>query len=149
MSSDSTDEGKVPHYAYPVLRIFPPFTIEIVLFRLLTKPLFRIETATSFTNILIWGCIILHYSNLTSPKCISFRKFSLILLGYCENFRGNCGTFHWLLAIRVCAVYARCKNGNVRQLSLKIRLITIASSAHYISKLGRKLQPWRNRSSMR
>jgi hypothetical protein len=25
MSSDSTDEGEVPRYAYLVLRIFPPF----------------------------------------------------------------------------------------------------------------------------
>jgi hypothetical protein len=53
MSSDSTDEGEVPHYAYLVLRICPPFTTEIALFRLLTKPLFLIEAATSFTNILI------------------------------------------------------------------------------------------------
>jgi len=45
------------------------------------------------------------------------------------------------LSIRICAVYARCKNGSVRQLSLEIKLITIASSAHYISKLGCKLQP--------
>jgi len=29
MSSDSTDEGGVPHYAYLVLTIFPPFPIEI------------------------------------------------------------------------------------------------------------------------
>ena len=53
MSLESTDEGEVPHYAYMVLRIFPPFTTEIVLFRLLTKPLFLIEAATSFTTTLI------------------------------------------------------------------------------------------------
>ena len=29
MSSDSTKEGEVPHYAYLVLRIFPPFPTEI------------------------------------------------------------------------------------------------------------------------
>ena len=29
MSSDSTDEGEVPHYAYLVLRIFTPFPNEI------------------------------------------------------------------------------------------------------------------------
>ncbi len=29
MSSESTDEGEVPHYAYLVLRIFPTFPIEI------------------------------------------------------------------------------------------------------------------------
>ena len=52
MSSDSTDEVEIPHYAYLMLRIVPPFTIEIALFRLLTKPLFLIEAATSFTNIL-------------------------------------------------------------------------------------------------
>jgi hypothetical protein len=51
MSLDSTDEGEVPHYAYLVLRIRPPFTTEIALFRLLTKPLFLIEAATSFTNL--------------------------------------------------------------------------------------------------
>ena len=99
MSSDSTDEGKVSHYAYLVLRIFPPLPTEISLFRLLVEPLFLIEAATSFTNILIWGCALLHYSDLTSPKCVFFRKFSLILLGYCENFRGNCGIFHWLLTV--------------------------------------------------
>jgi hypothetical protein len=53
MSSDSTDEGEVPYYAYLVLKIFPPFTTEMALFRLLTEPLFLIEAATSFTNILI------------------------------------------------------------------------------------------------
>ncbi len=29
MSSESTDEGEVPHYAYLVLRIFPPFPTKI------------------------------------------------------------------------------------------------------------------------
>ena len=87
MSSDSTDEGKVWDYAYLVLKIFPPFPTEIGLLWLPVEPLFLIEAATSFTNILIWGCILLHYSDLTSPKCVSVRKFSLILLGYCENFR--------------------------------------------------------------
>ena len=29
MSSDTRDEGEVPHYAYRVLRIFPPFPAEI------------------------------------------------------------------------------------------------------------------------
>ncbi len=29
MSSESTEEGEVPHYAYLVLRIFPPFPTEI------------------------------------------------------------------------------------------------------------------------
>jgi hypothetical protein len=53
MSSDSTDEGKVPQYAYPVLIIFPLLPTEIALFRLLTEPLFLIEAATSFMNILI------------------------------------------------------------------------------------------------
>jgi hypothetical protein len=99
MSSDSTDEGEVSHYAYLVLRIFPPFTTEIAFFWLLTKPLILIEASTSFTNLLIWGCILLPYSDLTSPKCVSFRKISLILLGYWQNFRGNCGTFHWLLTV--------------------------------------------------
>jgi len=87
MSSESTDEGEAPHYAYLVLRFFPPFTTEIALFRLLTKPLSLIEAATFFTDILILGCILLHYSDLTSPKCVSFRKFSLILLACYENFR--------------------------------------------------------------
>ena len=87
MSSDSTDEGELLHYAYLVLKIFPPFPTEIRLLWLPTEPLFLIEAATSFTNILIWGCILLHYSDLTSPKCVSFKKNSLILLGYCENFR--------------------------------------------------------------
>jgi hypothetical protein len=31
MSSDSTDEVEVPHYAYLVLRIFPPFPTEIAI----------------------------------------------------------------------------------------------------------------------
>ena len=31
MSSNSKDEGEVPHYAYMVLRLFPPFTTEIAL----------------------------------------------------------------------------------------------------------------------
>ena len=53
MSLDSTDKGEVPHYAYLVLRIFPPFPTELELFGLLTKPLFLIEVATSFTNVLI------------------------------------------------------------------------------------------------
>ena len=53
MSPDSTDEGDAPNYAYLVLRIFPAFTTEIALFRLLTKPLFLIEDATSFTHIFI------------------------------------------------------------------------------------------------
>jgi hypothetical protein len=52
MSSDSIDEGEVPHYAYLVLRIFPQVPAEIALFRLLTEPLFLIEAATSFTNVL-------------------------------------------------------------------------------------------------
>ena len=34
----------------------------------LTEPLFFIEAATSFANILILGCIILHYSDLASPN---------------------------------------------------------------------------------
>ena len=97
MSSDSTDKGKVSHYAYLVLRVFPPLPTEISLFRLLAESLFLIEVATSFTNILIWGFILLHYSDLTSPKCVSFRKLSLILLSYCENFRGNCGFFRLAL----------------------------------------------------
>ena len=29
MSSDSTDEGEVSHYAYMVLRMFPPFPTKI------------------------------------------------------------------------------------------------------------------------
>ena len=62
MSSDSTYEGEVQHYAYMVLRIFPPFPIEIALFGLLTEP-FLIEVALSSTNILIWGYILLHYSD--------------------------------------------------------------------------------------
>jgi len=32
MSSDSTDVGGIPHYAYLVLRIFPPFLTEITIF---------------------------------------------------------------------------------------------------------------------
>jgi hypothetical protein len=64
MSSDSIDEGEVPHYAYLVLRIFPPFPTEIALFEIiLTEPLFLIEAATPLTNILILGCILLHYSD--------------------------------------------------------------------------------------
>jgi len=31
MSSDSTDEGEIPHFAYPVLRVFPPFPTEIAI----------------------------------------------------------------------------------------------------------------------
>jgi hypothetical protein len=53
MSSDSTYEGEVPHYAYLVLRIFPPFSTEIELLGLLIEPLFLIEAATFFTSILI------------------------------------------------------------------------------------------------
>ncbi len=97
MSSDSTHEGEVPHYAYLVLRIFSPFSTKIALLRLLTEPLFLIEAATSFSNLLTWGCILLQFSDYTNPNCVSFRKISLTLLGYCENFRGNCGNFHWLL----------------------------------------------------
>ena len=61
MSSDSTDEGEVPHNAYLVLRIFPMLPTEIALFRLLTDLLFLIEAVTSFSNTLIWGCILLYY----------------------------------------------------------------------------------------
>jgi len=43
------------------------------------------------------------------------------------------------VGIRVCAVYARCKKGSVRQLSLEIELVTIAKESHYISKLGSNL----------
>ena len=53
MSSDSTDEREVPHYAYLSLRIFPPFPTEIALFGILTEQLFLIEAATSFKKILI------------------------------------------------------------------------------------------------
>ena len=49
MSSDSTDEGEVQHYAYMVLRTFPPSPTEIALIGLLTEP-FLIVTAISFTN---------------------------------------------------------------------------------------------------
>ncbi len=52
MSSNSTDEGEAPHYAYMVLRIFSPFPTEIAIFWLLAKSLFMIEAATFFTNIL-------------------------------------------------------------------------------------------------
>jgi len=31
MSSDSRDEGEVPNYAYPVLKLFPPFPTEIAI----------------------------------------------------------------------------------------------------------------------
>jgi hypothetical protein len=63
MSSDSTDEEEVPHYAYLVLRTFPTFPTEIALFGILVEPLFLIEVATSFTNLLILDCVLLHYSN--------------------------------------------------------------------------------------
>jgi hypothetical protein len=53
MSSDSTYEGEVPHYAYPVLRIFPPSPAEIALFEILIEPLFLIEAVTFFIDILI------------------------------------------------------------------------------------------------
>jgi hypothetical protein len=53
MSSDFTHMGEVPHYAYLVLSIFPPFSTEIALWGLLTEPLFLIEAATSFTNIVL------------------------------------------------------------------------------------------------
>jgi hypothetical protein len=52
MSSDSTDKGELLHYAYVVLKTFPLFPTEIALSRLPTEPLFFIEAATSFTNIL-------------------------------------------------------------------------------------------------
>jgi hypothetical protein len=52
MSSDSTAEGELLHFAYLVLKIFPPFPTEIGLFLLPTEPLFLIEAATSFTHIL-------------------------------------------------------------------------------------------------
>jgi hypothetical protein len=72
---------------------------EIALFRLLTEPLFLIEAATSFMNILIWSGILLHYSDLVSPNCVSFRKISQILLGHYKNCWGNSGIFHWLLIV--------------------------------------------------
>ena len=31
MSSDSTEEGETPHFAYLVLRVFPPFPTKIAL----------------------------------------------------------------------------------------------------------------------
>jgi hypothetical protein len=62
MSSESTYEEEVQHYAYTVLKIFPLFPTEIALFGLLIEP-FLIETTISYTNILIWGCILLHYSD--------------------------------------------------------------------------------------
>ena len=101
MSSDSADEGEVLHYAYLVLRIFPPLPTEIALFRLLTKPLIFMEAATSFTNILIWGCILLNYSDLASSNCVSFQKKSHILLGHCESCWGNYGIFHRLIIVFV------------------------------------------------
>jgi hypothetical protein len=52
MSSDYAHEGEVPHYAYLVLRIFPPFSTEIALLGFLTELLFVIEAATSFTKTL-------------------------------------------------------------------------------------------------
>ena len=63
MSLDSTHERELPHDAYLVLNIFPPFPAEIAPFRLPNEPLFLIEVATYFTNILTWGCILLHYSD--------------------------------------------------------------------------------------
>jgi hypothetical protein len=53
MSSDSTHEGEVPHYAYTVLRIFPSVSTEIAILGILIEPIFVIEVATSFTNSLI------------------------------------------------------------------------------------------------
>ena len=72
LSSDSRDEGEAPHYAYLVLRIFPPFpTVVAVLYH------------HAKTN------------DIFSPGGRdSFTKFSHILLGHCENFGGNCGLFH-------------------------------------------------------
>ena len=61
MSSDSTDEGKLLHYAYLVLKIFPPFPTEIAPFRLPNEPVFLIEAAIFLTNILTWDCILLHH----------------------------------------------------------------------------------------
>jgi hypothetical protein len=52
MSSDSTDEGELLHYAYLVLKIIPPFSAEFAPLRLPIEPLFLIEASTSFTNIL-------------------------------------------------------------------------------------------------
>ena len=63
MSSDSTDEGGVPHYAYPVLRIFPPFRTEIAVLCHHAK-----------TNDIFF---------LPGGR-VSFRFFSQILLGYYE-----------------------------------------------------------------
>ena len=99
MSLDSTDEGEFPHYAYLVLRIVPPLPTEIALSGYLLNRSFLIEAATSFTNILILGCILLHYSDLASPNCVSFRTISHILLGHYENCRGDCGICHWLLIV--------------------------------------------------
>jgi hypothetical protein len=31
MSSESTEEAETPHYAYPVLRVFPPFPTKIAI----------------------------------------------------------------------------------------------------------------------
>ena len=61
MSSDSTHEGKVPHYAYLMLRIVPSFSTKIALLGLLNEPLFLIEVAASFSNVLIRGCVLFHY----------------------------------------------------------------------------------------
>ena len=78
MSSDSTDAGEVPHYAYPVLRICPPFPTEI--------PVLCHHADTN--DILLLG------------GRVSFRIFSqILLLGQCEHFWDNCEIFHWLLIV--------------------------------------------------
>ena len=51
---------------------------------------FWLKLRIVFMNMLIWGCILLHHSDLASPNFVSFGNFSHILPSHCENFWGNC-----------------------------------------------------------
>ena len=77
MSSDSIDEGEVPHYAYLVLRIFPLFPTKIA--------------------------VLCHHAEtndiVLSGGRVSLFKNSKIFLGHCNNFWGSCGIFHWSLIV--------------------------------------------------
>ena len=77
MSSESTDEGEVQHYAYMVLRTFPPSPTKMALIGLLTEP-FLIEAAISFTNRSISGCILLHFLIKLTRTVFLFEHFQIM-----------------------------------------------------------------------
>jgi hypothetical protein len=89
-----------------------------------------IEASTSFTNILAWGCIFLHYSDLTNPNSVSFRKNSQILMGYCKNCWGNCEILHWLLIV-LCLIQFHWWNCSFSDI-LSIVIISVFMCGHIV-----------------